>query len=111
MAIPKLLIKSPLHFVELRNINLNALKIIQYKVAAITKIVAQIMAPTAQNIMEPKSASTIQIKNEPTQPVSPSLSMAPMSKSEMSKVLEEGFFHNLNLTRKLPKSSLSFPPL
>lgn len=92
-ATPKLLKKSPLHFPEFLKINLNALKIIQYKIPATNKIGAQMNAPNNQKINEPNSPKTIQIIIETTHPSIPPSSNTSGSKLVTSIVGEDGFFH------------------
>ncbi len=77
IAIPRLFKRFVLQFAEFRKINLKALKIIQYKSAAIVRIIAQKIAPKNQKMIAPNNPITIHAMKENKQPSPPSSPISP----------------------------------
>jgi hypothetical protein len=94
-------------------INLKALKTIQYKRAAIVKIIAQNIAPKNHKIIAPNNPITIHATKENKQPSQPSSPISPPKSTadKLSKLPIPGFLKRSKLSIILPKLSLSFHPL
>jgi hypothetical protein len=111
--IPRLFKKLDLHKAEFLKINLKALKIIQYKSAAIVRIIAQKIAPKNHRIIAPNKPITSQaiienIQPKPkSSPISPPISPA----EKLSQLPTPGFPRRSKLSKTLPRLSLSFQPL
>ena len=100
--------RLPLHFGEFLNMRRNALKMIQYKIAARTRIVAHSAPPASHNNNEPRNATTTQSNITPIDSPHPS---SKKSSDTPSKPDVSGIFPISIFFVKSPKVSLSFQPL
>ena len=98
----------PLHFGEFLNIRRNALKMIQYKIAARTRIVDHKAPPASHNKNEPKNATNTQSNIITTGSPHPS---SIKSIDVPSKLEVLGIFPISIFFVRSPKVSLSFQPL
>jgi hypothetical protein len=111
--IPRLFKKLDLHKAEFLKINLKALKIIQYKRAAIVRIMTQKIAPNNQSNSAPNKPITIHATKDNKQPSPKSSPISPPKSGgvKLSIFPMPGLFSLSNFFRILPTLSLSFQPL